>query len=214
MEARLSDIPTPTLKRLPMYYRELMRAMQVGKHKISSTELGILLEIPSTQVRKDLGYLADQGRPGVGYDVKRLAATLEHFLALSQPKKAALAGVGNLANALIHFPGFQQYGLHLTMLFDNDPAKIGNQIAGLTIHAISDLADMLMANKIPIGIITTPTEAAQQVTDLMVAGGVQSIWNFAPITLKVPESIFVVNQDLSVELAILSYRTAQNNPSH
>ena len=208
----MSHIPTPTLKRLPMYYRELLRAMQVGKHKISSTELGIGLEIPSTQVRKDLGYIADQGRPGVGYDVKRLAATLEHFLALTQPKNAALAGVGNLANALIHFPGFQQYGLYLTMLFDNDPAKIGAEVAGLTIHSISDLPSKLAVNQIPIGIITTPSEAAQQVADLMVEGGVQAIWNFAPITLKLPESVFVVNQDLSVELAILSYRTAQSQP--
>lgn len=209
----MSDIPTPTLKRLPMYYRELIRAMQMGKQKISSTELGILLEIPSTQVRKDLGYIADQGRPGVGYDVKRLAATLEQFLALSQPKKAALVGVGNLANALIHFPGFQQYGMNLVMLFDNDPAKIGTEIGGLMIHSLGDLSAMLAENKIPIGIITTPIEAAQQVADLMVAGGIQSIWNFAPVTLKVPESIFVVNQDLSVELAILSYRTARNKPA-
>lgn len=208
----MSHIPTPTLKRLPMYYRELLRAMQVGKQKISSTELGIGLEIPSTQVRKDLGYIADQGRPGVGYDVKRLAATLEHFLALAQPKNAALAGVGNLANALIHFPGFQQYGLYLTMLFDNDPAKIGTEVAGLTIHAITQLPAMFAVNQIPIGIITTPSEAAQQVADLMVEGGVQSIWNFAPITLKLPESVFVVNQDLSAELAILSYRTAQSRP--
>ena len=203
----MSSIPTPTLKRLPMYYRELMRMIEEGTQKVSSSDLGVVLELPSTQVRKDLSFIADHGRPGVGYNPKRLANTIKDCLSLAQPKQAALVGVGNLANALINFPGFQEYGLKISYLFDNDSQKVGKHIAGLRIRSAKNLAEILREDNVPIGIITVPSQAAQKVADEMVVGGVQSIWNFAPLTIKVPESIFVLNQDMSVELAILSYRT-------
>lgn len=207
----MPSIPTPTLKRLPMYYRELLRVIENGTKKISSTDLGIALEIPPTQVRKDLSYIADQGRPGVGYHPERLAFTIRRCLALATPKKAALVGVGNLANALIYFPGFQEYGLHIEYLFDNDPQKIGKEIAEIQILSTDSLREILRDNQIPIGIITVPSAAAQQVADAMVEGGVKSIWNFAPFTIKVPENVFVLNQDLSIELAVLSFKTTHSD---
>ncbi len=206
----MSLIPTPTLKRLPMYYRELLRVIGEGTKKISSSDLGVALEIPSTQVRKDLSFIADQGRPGVGYNPERLASTIKECLALAKTKKAALVGVGNLANALILFPGFQEYGLKISYLFDNNPDVIGNKIAGITVRSTQNLAETLRKNQIPIGIITVPSQAAQLVADEMVSGGVQSIWNFAPFTIKVPETVFVLNQDMSVELAMLSYHTTHS----
>lgn len=212
-EVSLSLIPTPTLKRLPMYYRELLRVIADGTKKISSSDLGVALEIPSTQVRKDLSFIADQGRPGVGYNPESLADTIKDCLALAQQKNAALVGAGNLAHALILFPGFQEYGLKINYLFDNNPKIIGEKVAGITIKSTEKLAETLRNNHVPIGIITVPSQAAQIVADEMVAGGVQSIWNFAPFTIKVPENVFVLNQDMSVELAILSYRTTHSENS-
>ncbi len=203
----MPSIPTPTLKRLPMYYRELQRVIEKGVKKISSTDLGVALELPPTQVRKDLSFIADQGRPGVGYQPERLANTIKDCLSLTAPKKAALVGVGNLAQALIHFPGFQEYWLEIRYLFDNDASKVGSVISGITVQSIEKLTETLKRSKVPVGIITVPSAAAQQVADAMSEGGVRSIWNFAPLTIKVPDSVFVLNQDLSVELAVLSYQT-------
>ncbi|MEE4194173.1 MAG: redox-sensing transcriptional repressor Rex [Anaerolineae bacterium] len=207
----MSSIPTPTLKRLPMYYRELQRVIEKGVKKISSTDLGVALELPPTQVRKDLSFIADQGRPGVGYHPERLANTIKDCLSLTAPKKAALVGVGNLAHALIHFPGFQEYGLEIHYLFDNDAGKVGSVISGITVQSIDKLTETLKHSKVPVGIITVPSSAAQQVADAMSEGGVRSIWNFAPLTIKVPDTVFVLNQDLSVELAVLSYQTTHSN---
>lgn len=206
----MPSIPTPTLKRLPMYYRELLHVIEKGTKKISSTDLGVALEIPSTQVRKDLSYIADRGRPGVGYQPERLANTIKECLALAKLKKAALVGVGNLANALISFPGFQEYGLEIMYLFDNNPIKIGKVVAGIPVQSTDTLTSTLKRYKVPVGIITVPSAAAQTVADAMIEGGVRSIWNFAPLTIKVPDSVFVLNQDLSIELAVLSYQTTHN----
>lgn len=205
------SIPTPSLKRLPMYYRELKRAIESGIRFMNSSQLGKALGIPPTQVRKDLSYIAEQGRPGVGYNTQTLANTLEVFLGLPLPKKAVLAGVGNLATALIQFPGFQHYGIDIVYLFDNDPGKVGQQLGGRSIYHSHDMAEMIHEQNIPIGIITTPSVAAQNVADTMIEGGIKSIWNFAPITVHAPRNVFVLNQDLTVEMAILSFSTLQQN---
>jgi redox-sensing transcriptional repressor len=43
----------------------------------------------------------------------------------------------------------------------------------------------------------------------MVKGGIQAIWNFAPVKLKVPEGVIVHNEDLYSTLASLSWKLAR-----
>ena len=57
---------------------------------------------------------------------------------------------------------------------------------------------------INIGIIAVPTSEAQGVADMLVAAGVQAIWNFAPTTLNLPDNILVKNENLAASLALLS----------
>ena len=52
-------------------------------------------------------------------------------------------------------------------------------------------------------------EVAQVVADEMVKGGIQAIWNFAPVKLKVPAHIIVHNEDLYNSLASLSWKLAR-----
>ena len=55
-----------------------------------------------------------------------------------------------------------------------------------------------------MGIITTPAEAAQEVTDQLIAGGIKAIWNFAPTHLDVSSNILVQNENMATSLAVLS----------
>ena len=70
-------IPQPTLRRLPLYYRRLRQAAEDHINVISSEELGRSIGSSAAQVRKDLSYLPEVGRAGIGYDVVSLAAYLE-----------------------------------------------------------------------------------------------------------------------------------------
>ena len=198
------DVPEPTLRRLPLYYRELKRAIALETDHLSSKELGESVGIPAVQVRKDLSYLDEKGRPGVGYETRTLAAHLEMFLGLTNDKEAALVGVGNLGRALALFPGFAAYGFHIVLLFDNDPAKVGRHVGKRKILPIEKLTDIVAQMHIHLGIITAPAEVAQDVADAMVTAGIKTIWNFAPRSLAVPEGVFVKNEDLAVALATLS----------
>lgn len=56
-----------------------------------------------------------------------------------------------------------------------------------------------------IGAITVPAQAAQAICDRLVAAGVTSILNFAPVVLNVPDGVDVRKVDLSIELQILAF---------
>ena len=198
-------IPIPTLNRLPLYYREFRKAVEMGIDTMNSRELGAILSMPDTQIRKDLSYLDEQGRQRVGYDTRGMASYLEEFLGLMDEKQAVLVGVGNLARALITYPEFRKYGLEFRALFDNDPEKIHSEFDGIKIVSVSQLENLVRRLSVRIGIITTPMEAAQSVADALVDGGVIAIWNFAPVTLKVPQHVYVVNENLAIDFAKLSH---------
>jgi len=58
---------------------------------------------------------------------------------------------------------------------------------------------------VSIGVIAAPAAAAQDVRDRLVAAGVTSILNFAPVVLNVPSGVDVRKVDLSIELQILAF---------
>ena len=62
-----------------------------------------------------------------------------------------------------------------------------------------------------IGVIATPAEAAQDVCDRLVAAGLRSILNFAPVVLTVPDDVEVRKVDLAVELQILAFHEQRRN---
>jgi redox-sensing transcriptional repressor len=205
----MRSIPKPSLARLPLYYRCLMEALQKNLEYLSSSELGERCGAPAVQVRKDLSYLSQKGRSGVGYHVGELAAYLEAYLGLANEKDAALVGVGNLGRALALYPGFGAYGLQIVTLFDTDPLKVGSEVGGRTVFSVDRLTNLVKRLGIRIGIIATPARAAQTVADNMVAGDIKGIWNFAPVRLDVPEDVFVLQEDLAASLAVLSHHIRQ-----
>lgn len=198
-------IPRPSLGRLPLYYRFLLQAADQGQAVVSSDEMGRALGLPAAQIRKDLSYLREFGRPGVGYEPSGLAASLEKFLGLADDKEAILAGAGRLGQALAAYPGFEAFGLRIVALFDSDPAKIGQQVAGRQVFPMAGMADLVSRLHIQMGILTVPAQAAHAVAQAMVEAGITIIWNFAPVRLQVPEGIWLENEDLASRLATLSY---------
>jgi redox-sensing transcriptional repressor len=188
-----------------IYYRRLKTGLQNGEKFISSTDLGLEADASPEQVRKDLSFLPSQGRSRVGYPTQALAGIIEDYLGLVHDKEAILVGAGNLGRALALYPGFAQYGLKITVLFDSDPQKIGSQVGNLQVLPVSKLTNLVQRMMIQIGILTTPTDVAQEVTDAMVAGGIKAIWNFTNARLVVPNDVFVRNTDLSPELVMISH---------
>jgi len=82
---------------------------------------------------------------------------------------------------------------------------VGEEINGLVVRHIDELAEVVAEEGISIAVIATPAFAAQPVADLLISCGVTSILNFAPCVLSVPDNVDVRKVDLAIELQILSF---------
>ncbi len=206
------DIPQATVARLATYLRVLAMLADDGVAIVSSEELAVAAGVNSAKLRKDLSFLGPNGVRGVGYDVAKLRTRIEDVLGLSQGHRVVLVGAGNLGRALVGYGGFRRRGFTVVGMFDNHPEVIGRSVAGLVVRDVADLAADIEALKPTIAVLTVPDDAAQDVCDLLVASGVQSILSFAPCELTAPETVEVRRVDLAVELQMLSFETARNAP--
>jgi redox-sensing transcriptional repressor len=203
------SIPQPSLRRLPQYHHYLVDLKARGIHQTSCSVIGRDLGLIPVQVRKDLQYTGIVGKPKTGYSVGELIQAIETFLGWNNVNEAFLVGAGNLGTALLGHERFTQFGLRIVAAFDTDPVKIGQWIHEKAVLPLDKLADLAPRMSIHLGIITTPPAVAQSVADEMIKGGIQAIWNFAPVKLKVPEHIIVHNEDLYNSLASLSWKLAK-----
>lgn len=195
------------MARLPAYYGVLVER---ADGTISSETLAELAGVNAAKVRKDLSYLGSYGTRGVGYDVEFLLHEIARELGLTQDWPVAIIGIGNLGQALARYPGFVARGYRVVATFDSDPAKVGRIVDGHEIHPIEDAPRIIREREVAIGVITTPTEAAQSAADVFVDAGVRAILSFAVGTLQVPDGVQMRRVDLASELQILSFYQLRN----
>ncbi|MGH9127245.1 MAG: redox-sensing transcriptional repressor Rex [Acidimicrobiales bacterium] len=197
-------IPEATVARLPLY----LRAIDVAEAKaatVSSERLADLAGVNAAKVRKDLSYLGSYGTRGVGYDIEFLRHQISRQLGLTRDWPIVICGVGYLGHALANYRGFAARGYRVAALLDADPKKIGERLGDHYIQHMGDLDEVVKREKVVIGVIATPAAVAQEVADRLVKAGVNSILNFAPCVLSVPDHVSLRKVDLSIELQILSF---------
>jgi redox-sensing transcriptional repressor len=204
-DGRDSRVPDATVARLATYLRVLSTLADRGVVTVSSEELAAAAGVNSAKLRKDLSFLGSYGIRGVGYDVTTLTDQISRTLGLTVHRSVALIGVGNLGQALAGYAGFATRGFRIAALLDADPSRIGGQLRGLVVRDIADLDEVVAENAITIGVLAVPASAAQDVCDRLVAAGVTSILNFAPVVLSVPAHVHLRKVDLAAELQILSF---------
>jgi AT-rich DNA-binding protein len=203
-------ISKATVDRLPLYYRTLRSSQEEGLEIISSEELGHRLGVTPEQIRKDLAAFGQFGKKGVGYYVRELIRNIGEILGLDRKWNFAVVGIGHLGWALVNYRNFTALGFHLSAAFDVNPEKIGQSINGVTVEPIEHMEEIIRERNVHIGVIAVPQAQAQEVADKLVLAGVRGIWNFAPRKINVPESVKIVNEDLSVGLSSISYYLARN----
>lgn len=197
-------IPDATVARLSTYLRAL-GALAGSTATVSSDALARLAGVNAGLLRKDLSYLGSYGIRGVGYDITTLTDQISRTLGLTGGRAVAVVGVGNLGQALAGYAGFGSRGFRIAALLDADLARVGQVVHGLPVRHIDDLAEVVRNELISIAMLATPATVAQRVCDQLVAVGVTSILNFAPVVLSVPSQVDVRKVDLAGELQILSF---------
>src|SRR5688572_3767017 len=200
-----SKLSRASVGRFSLYLRHLERLQRDGTPTVSSSQLGDALGITDAQVRKDLAYLGNLGQPGIGYPTPELIQALRQRLGVDRPWNVVVAGVGNLARALLRYRGFEQQGFRFVALFDADPTKVGQTVDGLAVFPMSRIAEVIVSEKAELGVVAVPAPAAQEVSDALTAAGIKGILNFAPTVLRLPAGVSLVSVDLAVQLEQLAF---------
>lgn len=210
---REHHIPEASIARLPVYLRCLSDMAARDIATVSSDQLADAAGVNSAKVRKDFSHLGSYGTRGVGYDVGYLMHQIRRELGLEQGWNVVIVGMGHLGTALAHYRGFGERGFNVVGLLDVDAEKVGERVRGQLVEHLDDLDRIVKEHQVAIGVVATPAGVAQDVTDRLIAAGVTSILNFAPVLLQVPLGVSLRKVDLSTELQILSFHEQRKTAS-
>ncbi|MGG3029579.1 Redox-sensing transcriptional repressor Rex [Bacillus licheniformis] len=120
-------------------------------------------------------------------------------------KQRVSSAEGNLGTAFLHYNFIKNNNTKIAMAFDINEEKIGTEVGDVPVYDLNKLEEHMTDDDIPVAILTVPAQAAQSITDRLVALGIKGILNFTPARLNVPEHIRIHHIDLAVELQSLVY---------
>jgi redox-sensing transcriptional repressor len=203
-------ISESTIHRLSLYFRALSLLEKENYETVSSKELAKREKLTPAQVRKDLSFFGTFGTRGLGYPVSELKNQIASILGIDRVWRVALIGVGNIGSALVSYKEFARQGFHIVKLFDNDQRKIGSNHKGIIIADINHIERELRDASIEMVILAVPATVAQYIVDDVVRAGIKAILNFAPVNLRVPNDVYLRNENMAMELEYLSF-AIQNN---
>jgi redox-sensing transcriptional repressor len=130
---------------------------------------------------------------------------LQDILKVDRVWDVIVVGMGDIGHALARYNGFTNRGFQVTMVFDNDPKKIGQKVGEFEILDTALLAEKVKQNKIKIAMLTVPATSAQEIAEQLVKAGVKAILNYAPINLNVPGNVRVQYIDPVTHLQRMTY---------
>lgn len=200
-------LTTNQLRRIPRYLSYLRTLSASNISYVSCQQIAKSLSLNEEQVRKDIALVSKvNGVPNKGRNIEILIKDIESTLGIDNVNDAILVGVGSLGTALLNYKGFLNYGLQIIGAFDKDINLVGKTINGIMVYDINEVDLVLKKLKAPIGIITVPSNNANEVANLLVKAGIEAIWNFAPTQINANDDVIVTNIDMAANLATLSHK--------
>lgn len=208
-------VPEGVIERLPAYLSVLIQLRQDGQSTVSSASLGELTDINPAQIRRDLTHFGSFGKRGVGYQIVTLIDKIQRILGSDHTHRLILVGAGNLGSAVASYNGLRARGFIVVAIFDNDPSKIGTRIGDIIVQDVSNMSRVVQDQRISIGVITVPPEAAQRVADQMCESGIRVILNYTSTMVRVSDTVTLHNTDPVRELLhTLYYLSRAENVAH
>ena len=195
------SIPKATLGRLPQYL-DYLRSLPEIRRTISATAIAKALSLGDVQVRKDLAAVSGAGKPKIGYETDKLITDIESRLGYERLTNAVLVGAGKLGRALLDYDGFENFGVKIIAGFDCNETVLKK--GAKDILPIKEIGTYCREHDVKLGVITVGQGSAQEVCDMLVEIGIVAIWNFAPVTLRVPSGVLLKQENLALSLAHLN----------
>ena len=191
------------VRRLPRYRRYLKKLLAGGTQRISSKELGNIMDVTASQIRQDLNHFGGFGQQGYGYGVAELEGKLVEIMGLDRTYNIAFVGCGRLGRAVISYLAGHEPMFKLVGLCDNRPDLIGTEINGVKIQSKEEFKKR-MHSGIDILVITAPAVVAEEVAEDLEGTEIKGVWNFGHTEIAA-KGVKVMNVHLSDSLHALCY---------
>ncbi len=199
------NAPKSVVKRLPVYLRILDNLLVNDVEIVSSRELSDETGFTAEQIRKDLAFFGAFGTRGTGYNTSFLREKILKIIGLDQHTNIVIVGAGHLGIALTRYNITKNPYVSVVAVFDVDPNIIGEKINGVEVMHISKLKEVSTKHAVKVALLTVPSEQAPIAASEIANSGISVILNFSLTKLHVPDSVYVHNADLSIELQSLIY---------
>jgi redox-sensing transcriptional repressor len=200
------SVPAAVIRRLPHYHRYLGELLAQGTSRISSLALAGLMGVTASQIRQDLNCFGSFGQQGYGYNVEYLYTQISELLGVNEGYQAIIVGAGNLGRALVSSHMFERRGVTRLAMFDVAEELVGQSFSGVPVYHIDSLEEFCKSNRVEIGVLTTPKDAAEEIAHRLAAAGVSGIWNFSNMALKSDDpDVIIENMHMGDSLLALCY---------
>ena len=208
---KMTELSSALRRRLPAYFRTLIRIYGQGKERISSEELAAELGLVPSQVRTDMKAIGCTGQRSYGYGIPTLYKAIAEILQLSDKFSAVIIGSTNLARAIAENHVFSKRGVKLTAVFTEDGRADGfTLLPECEKKKIAEVRDYFDASCPNIIILSCSTDCAAAVLELAEScfepdencAIIPEIWNFTDLELR-SDRIKVKNIHMSDYLMIL-----------
>ncbi len=189
------------VRRLPAYFRTLLRLYGEGKERISSEELSLELGLAPSQVRSDMRSLGCQGQRSYGYGIPVLYKKIADILQLSDKYGAFIIGDGHLACAIAEAQIFSKRGMKLLCRFSNGDTETDElcPFSRFSELCIEKKPDIIIA----AGNGTSASEALKKAELISNDIKICEFWNFTDAYLS-SDKIKVKNIHMSDQLMLLT----------
>lgn len=184
MSVKNSGIPSPSLRRLPVYHRVLEGLKKKNTERVSSRKLSQITGFTASQIRQDISFVCSVGQQGYGYNVDELYIELCRVLKTVNPLKAVLIGAGNLGRAIVANFSEKNPGIKLIGIFDKNEAMSGRMINEIPIRNLYVLEEFCLENSPRIAILCIPEPDARTMTEQLRQLGIKGILNFTGANLS------------------------------
>lgn len=206
---KADKISDSTIRRLSIYYRTLNRMEKQDIKRTTSMELAEIEGISPVMVRKDLSFFGTFGCRGVGYDVQSLKSELANILGLSRGWGLVIIGGGQFRNVLINSQILKENNLIIKKVFETDINLINKSDDQVKIFPMDQLEAQINPEEDHIAIIALPPPEVQAVIDRLGKIGMKAVLYMASRSVKAPDNMVVMNQDISINLGMMTYKVLE-----
>jgi redox-sensing transcriptional repressor len=202
-------ISESTIRRLSIYHRTLNRLEKQDIKRTTSMELADIEGISPVMVRKDFSFFGTFGCRGVGYDVQSLKSELANILGLSRKWGLVIIGGGQFRDVLINSQILKENNLVINKVFEKEPDLVKNSEDPVVVYPIDELEKKIDPEEDHIAIIALPPPEVQAIIDRLGKIGMKAVLYMASRSVKAPDNMVVMNQDISIKLGMMTYKVLE-----